>query len=382
MTLQKTDLTNQYETSTISIATLPQTYLEISVSAFNHNVTYYKNKIGSYNNLAVVIKGNGYGHGLQQIAHLCEQNTLVDWICVAQLSEALALQNITKPILVLGYSDVNPEYAIGKNIHFMIDNLEYAHILNAIGKKHAHQFNVHVKIDTGLSRMGILAREALAFIRQLQELDHLRIAGAYSHFAASDSNAEFTQQQLELYNRTIAQLHEHNIVPQLLHMSNTASIANLEYPDQFNFFRIGLGIYGLGPDRASLKPVMMWKTRIVTIKTIPAGSSISYACSYQTTRLTRIALLPIGYYDGYDFRFSNKASVLINGSYAPILGRVAMNMCIADVTDIVANMGDEVIVLGTNEKISVHILANLAEIKNVREIITGINPAIVRKVID
>src|SRR5579871_4346076 len=118
-----------------SMVNNPQTYVEISSSAFNHNVSYYKNKIGLHNNLAVVIKGNGYGHGLQQMAQLCAQNALVDWVCVAQLSEALALQNITKPILVLGYSDVSPELAIGRNIHFMVDNLEYAHQLNAIGKE-------------------------------------------------------------------------------------------------------------------------------------------------------------------------------------------------------------------------------------------------------
>src|SRR6266404_2276025 len=156
---------------------MPQTWLEISKAAFNHNVFYYKNIIGQQNKLAAVIKGNGYGHGLQQIALLCEQNQHINWLCVAQLSEGLMLQNISKPILVLGYSDVNPECAIGKNIHFTLDHMDYAHELNSIGKKHGHQFKVHIKVDTGLSRMGIFPHDALSFIQQICKLDNLKITG-------------------------------------------------------------------------------------------------------------------------------------------------------------------------------------------------------------
>jgi alanine racemase len=123
---------------------------------------------------------------------------------------------------------------------------------------------------------------------------------------------------------------------------------------------------------------MTWKTRIVAIKTISAHSYVSYACTYKTERTTRIALLPIGYADGYDFRFSNKTSVLINGAYAPVLGRVAMNMTIIDVTDISAQIDDAVILLGESAGIGVQDLATIAEIPNVREIFTGINPALAR----
>lgn len=359
-----------------------QTYLKLSTSAFNHNAAYYKNKIGKHNNLAVVIKGNGYGHGLQQIATLCEQSPFVDWICVAQLSEALALQNITKPILVLGYSDVSSEYAVNKSIHFMVDHLEYARNLHEIGKKYSYQFHVHVKIDTGLSRMGVLPAESLDFIRTLQKLDHIDIAGIYSHFSASDNNPAFTSYQLEQYKLVIEQLHHNAIFPTHLHMSNSASVSTVEYPDHFNFFRVGLGIYGLGLDKAHLKPVMTWKTHIVNIKTVPKGSYISYTGSHQARRESRIALLPIGYYDGYDFRFSNKTHVMINGSYAPVLGRIAMNMTIIDVTDVSAKIGDEVILIGADEKTNVHALANLGDIKNVREIITGLNLLIARIITD
>ena len=169
--LKKLPLNPYAATDTIK----PQTWLEISATAFNHNVSYYKNLIGPHNKLAAVIKANGYGHGSHQMAYLCEQNKFIDWLCVAQLSEALALQNISKPILVMNYSDVSPEYAVDKNIHFMVDHLEYAQTLNNIGKKHSYQFNVHVKIDTGLSRMGVFADDALAFIAQLQQLDYIHL---------------------------------------------------------------------------------------------------------------------------------------------------------------------------------------------------------------
>lgn len=378
MTLQKNHIQSSQETPLLSPTISPQTYLEISTSAFNHNIAYYKNKIGRHNKLAIVIKGNGYGHGLHQIGSLCEQNEHIDVICVAQLSEALALQNVTKPILVLGYSDVSPELAVNKNIHCMVDSIEYAQQLNTIGKKHNRLFNVHVKIDTGLSRMGIDTAQAHQFIEQLQQLDHIAIYGIYSHFAASDSNPLFTAYQFDQFNALITQLKAMNVCPPFIHMGNSASTTTVSYPEYFNFFRIGIGTYGLGMDNEHLKPVMTWKTHIAHIKTVPKGSYIGYTGSYQVQRESRIALLPVGYYDGYKFRFSNKTTVMINGSYAPVIGRIAMNMTIIDVTDIKAATGDEVTLMGSDEKIHAHTLGALGEIKNVREIITGINPMITR----
>jgi alanine racemase len=161
-------------------------------------------------------------------------------------------------------------------------------------------------------------------------------------------------------------------------MSNSASTTTVSYSEHFNFFRIGIGAYGLGLDSAHLKPVMTWKTHIAHIKTVSKGSYIGYAGSYQVHRESRIALLPVGYYDGYKFSFSNKTTVMINDSYAPVIGRIAMNMTIVDVTDIKATADDEVTLMGSDEKIHAHTLGALGGIKNVREIITGINPMITR----
>ena len=376
MIMHNGNTTNSYVLP--SYTTTPQTWLEISLSAFNRNITYYKNLIGAHNTLAIVIKGNGYGHGLHQMAYLCERNSFVDWLLVAQLSEALALQNITKPILVMGYSDVDPQYAVGKNIHFMIDSLEYAQKLNAIGARHGYIFNVHVKVDTGLSRMGVLASCANTFIQQLQKFDYIAITGIFSHFAASNNNPEFTRSQFTQFNEVLALLDKDAISIKHIHLSNSAAINTLQYPQNFNFFRLGLGAYGLGAQAPHLQPIMSWKTHIIATKTIPANSYVSYACTHTTTRTTRIALLPIGYYEGYDFRFSNKTSVLINGSYAPILGRVAMNITIVDITDIAAHVDDEVLVLGAHFGIAAQDLSDSAGIPNVREFFTGINPTLTR----
>lgn len=378
MILHNNQAINIHKSATTNASQALQTWLEISSAAFNHNVAYYKNKIGHHNQLAAVIKGNGYGHGLHHMAYLCEHNNQVDWLLVAHLSEALALQNITKPILVMNYSDVSPEYAVGKNIHFTVDNLAYAQNLHNIGKKHSYNFHIHIKIDTGLSRMGILASDTLNFITQLQQLDYISIHGIYSHFSASDSNPELTTQQYTQFNDVLASLQSNNICIPNIHLSNSAAISTVTYQPHFNFFRIGVGLYGLGQEYSNLKPVMSWKTHITNIKNIPANSYVSYACTYKTERPTRIALLPIGYVDGYQFRFSNKTSVMINGSYAPILGRVAMNITIIDVTDITAYIDDEVIIMGAYPNIGAHDLAEMGEIRNIREFLVGINPTINR----
>ena len=358
-------------------------WIEINQEAFNHNCAYYKNLIGKNNKLAAVIKGNGYGHGIEHIALLCEQSKNIDWICVAQLSEALLLKDISKPILVLGYSDMDPELVVGKtNIYFMVDHLEYAQLLNEIGKRNSYYFNIHIKVDTGLSRMGVLPQDAVVFIQAIQKLHYLKINGIYSHFAASDSNQEFTAIQLQEFNTILEQLKPKHIVIENIHMRNSAAISTVQYPDSFNFFRVGLGLYGLGLEKDHLKSVMTWKTKIAHIKTVPAYSFIGYANTYQTKRETRIALLPIGYYDGYKFRFSNKTSVVINNQSAPVIGRVAMNITMVDVTDIEANTGDEVILVGADEAVHPDTLTQKAEIKNVREILTGINSSIIREIIE
>jgi alanine racemase len=261
----------------------------------------------------------------------------------------------------------------------MVDNFDYAQTLNNVGKKYSYQFRVHLKIDTGLSRLGILSDEAYAFVLQLKKLSYIKIEGIFSHFVASDNNPVVTSHQLDEFRGVLQQL---SFLPfEHIHMSNTHAITTLNYTKNFNFFRVGLGIYGFGKPCEPLLPALTWKTHIVLIKTVPAHSYVSYACTYKTTRATKIAILPIGYFDGYQLRFSNKTCVLINNQIAPIIGRIAMNMTIIDITDCIAAVGDCVVLIGASSPVRLTNLAATAEIYNVRELLVGLNPAITRVII-
>jgi alanine racemase len=207
-------------------------------------------------------------------------------------------------------------------------------------------------------------------------MPYIKIDGIFSHFISSDNNPELTDQQLNSFICTVQSITSIQISH--VHMSNTLATTSLNYPSFFNFFRVGLGIYGFGLQDNQLQPALSWKTHIVSIKTVPEDSYVSYACTYKTTRATRIALLPIGYADGYQLRFSNKTSVLINNELAPVIGRVAMNMTMVDVTDCDAKIGDMVTLIGNCTPIKATDNAHAAEIYNVREVLTGIHPAITR----
>ncbi len=373
----------------------PYSWIEINQSAIEHNITQYKQVIGS-NKLAVVIKGNAYGHGMFEIGRICQVNKHVDWICTVNLSNALALREkgIAKPILVLGCIDEDIALAAHQNINFTIDNLLVAQQLNSIGKQQNYRFQVHLKIDTGLSRNGIFPDQTLSFIKKIQKLSHVQLHGIYSHFAESDNHdQQFTQQQRQQFTDLLQLLSANSVAIPYKHMTNSAAIVALDHSHEYNFFRIGLGIYGLWSSPANkkttlarypdfaLKPALTWKTRIMRIKTIPADSYVSYKRTHRVEQNTTIAILPIGYYDGYDTRYSNKTSVLINNALAPVIGRVCMNMTIIDITSIpTAQVGDKVTLLGNAPNISAYDLAHAASISNVREVITTINPSISRVV--
>lgn len=374
----------------------PRTWIEISQKAFNHNCAQYKKVIGN-SLLAPVIKSNAYGHGLEQLGSLCEQSEHVDWLCTLLLSNALLLRKkgITKQILVLGLLDVDPTQAINKNIEFVIADNSTVHMLNTIGKKHGYRFGIHIKVDTGLSRLGVLVNEAPAFIEYVNTLPYLNLRGICTHFAESQKeNSSFSTQQYEQFDTILKYLESNNIYVPFKHIANSAATTTLSLP-LGNLYRIGIGIYGLWPLETTkkitqqkypdfdLQPILEWKTHIAYIKTISAYSYVSYDRTYQTTRTTRIGVIPVGYDDGYDFRLSNKASVLIGTAYAPILGNVGMNMTIVDLTDIpYATIGDEVILLGNYPQINVHALGHIMGRINIREILSCICSDIPRVIIN
>lgn len=376
-----------------------RTWIHIDRHAFNRNITAHHAMVAPHNaTIAVVVKSNAYGHGMKEIAHLCQEHEQVAYLCVASLSEAiqLRLQGITKPLLVLGILDSDPSEAIKQNIELAVYDYETAEALNHYAQQCNVKCAIHIKIDTGLSRLGFLPEQALDAVKALQQLQYITIRGIYSHFAESNNeDLAFTNQQLQRFQAVLQTLADHNITIPVSHIANSAGVSAVSLHG-LSMVRMGAGAYGMIPSAISAErscekntyffsqPILRWCTRIMHIRTIPAGEPIGYDRTFVTSRETKIALLPIGYADGYNRRLSNKGVVLLakSGHYAPVIGRVAMNITTIDITDIPeVTTGDEVVLVGHKQAISPNALADLTEGFNPREITTQINPEIPRIIV-
>lgn len=367
----------------------PHTWLEINQTAFDHNIQTYRSLLGDKTTISVVVKSNAYGHGTHEVGLLCQNNPHVDWICTASLSEALQLRSygVTKPILVLSIIDQDPQLAIEHSIDLPVFDIATARTLNQIGAQSGQKVNVHIKIDSGLSRFGLDPRTALSKIMQINQLAHVSIRGIFTSCAESGNpDQTFTLQQLNTFNLVCQQLEELGIRIPFKHGANSAaaSTVHTQFP-LFNFVRLGAGAYGLWHFRDEqsnhselpLQQVLSWKSRIGNLKTVPAGTCVGYDRTFTTTRPTTIAIIPVGYQDGYDRRFTNKGFVLINGYYARVIGRICMNATLIEIPEgKQAQLDDEVILLGNCEKLRAHELAALIESYNAREITTRLSPAI------
>lgn len=364
--------------------------VRVSKFALKHNINQYRKIIGKAMVMGVV-KSNAYGHGFELVAKTI--GPFVDWFGVTNLDEAIALREygIKKPILVLSYYRLDQtEQAVKKNISLVAYDLNQAKAISISAKKLKNQANIHIKIDTGTSRLGVLPNEALKFIKQILTLPNIKIQGLFSHFAASEENNEFTQNQLECFNQIIAVLEKENIHVPIKHFA--CSAASLTTPkSDFDLIRLGIGMYGLWPSKKVAKetkktynihlmPVMSFKVKIVQIKEVLAGSSIGYGCTYKASKNAKIAVLPVGYFEGYSRGLSNKAEVLIAGIRCPIRGRVCMNLLMVEVTGIPkVKVGDEAVLIGKQggEEITADELAELTHTINY-EVVTRINSVIPR----
>lgn len=367
-------------------------WLELDSAAFENNAKQIKLMAGDGVNVAAVIKGNAYGHGLAPVAQLCEQSSFIDWLCAISLSEALALRThgITKPILVLSFIDENPIQAINHDIDLVVQDINTALSIHEQASTIKKNARIHIKIDTGLSRLGFTPENALSAIQRLQELSYLEIVGISTHFAnTSNPHSEFTTKQLLLFEQTINRLENNGIFIPIKHAANSA--ATLHHANtRYNFVRIGAALYGLLPSTDSYQqtPIATWKTNISFIKTVDSDTFVGYDLTYQTTEPTKIAILPVGYYHGYRRTLSNKSVVLIKNKitgtheYAPVIGRICMNQMLINITHIAdVSIGDEVILMGPYDKIRPYDLAIYAESYNPRDITTTINETMKRIII-
>jgi len=365
----------------------PYTWIEINSKALQHNLKELKAVVGN-GVLAPVIKANAYGHGLLQVGRVCQESEHVDWVCVAALSEALALRKsgFTKPILVMVYTDENPALAIEHDISLMVYNKQALKELAEQAQKEKRICNVHIKADTGLSRLGSSPEKTIQFVELAQSLPGINVQGIGTHFAQSQAQDQsFTQKQLTTFKTILQQLKEKNIQIPLRHACNSAATLRLN-AKAGNFFRPGIAVYGYWASPhvqkeasdISLKPVLTWKTKIFNTKTVPAGRSIGYDRTYETKKKTRLGYLPIGYAQGYKRSLANKAYVIVNQKPAAIIGQIGMNVITIDITDIPeAKTGTEVTLIGNASGTRASDLAQLID-GNVRELTTRICPTIPR----
>jgi alanine racemase len=371
-------------------------WVQIDRQALAHNLSLYRSVVPPSQQLSVVLKSNAYGHGLPEVAMLCDSNNDVDVIAVVSVQEAMLLRTlgIKKPILVLSILDGNLAEAIEHNIDLVVYDQQSLHRVLEAAQKISLPAQVHLKIDTGLSRLGVTLPEVPAFATTVAAAHHhIRVRGIFTHLADSEqADHHFVHHQIATLKQALNIFSAHAIRPPLTHAECSAAITAIS--DNFlTLARLGIGLYGLWPSpenkervqkihpHFNLKPVLSWFTKISQLKEIDAGNFVGYDRTFQTTRPTKLAILPIGYWDGYDRRFSNNGIMLINGQLAPVRGRVAMNMTIVDVTDISDVTHDSIVtLLGNHEGVSAQDLAARCNTINY-EVVTRINPLLPRIVV-
>ncbi|WP_028782398.1 alanine racemase [Thalassobacillus devorans] len=318
-----------------------QAWAEVSLDAFRENVLAFKNHIHPNTKLMAVVKADGYGHGAEAMAKEAVAAG-ADYLAVALLDEALLLREagIDEPILVLGYTPPDAAAtAISKEITLTVFTTDAAESVRLAAEFLKKPARVHLKIETGMNRIGIMEEEQALEIIEALTSEYVFIEGAFTHFADADNpDSAYTKEQFAAFCQFVDFLENHIPLP-IKHCCNSA--ATIAYPEMhLDMVRVGISLYGLYPEEhlkplISLKQVMSMKVKPVLIKTLEANNTISYGRTFTTTQPSTIATLPIGYADGLSRTLSNKGDVTIQGKRAPIVGRICMDQTMVDVTGIV-----------------------------------------------
>ena len=347
------------------------TWAEINLDNIKFNLSNIKKILKEDTKICGVLKANAYGHGSVEVAKLLEKEK-VDYFAVARLEEAIELRenDITLPILCLGYiPEESLEIAIINNIIITIYSLEMAQKINDIAKCIKEKAFVHIKIDTGMTRIGFQPnKEAIIDITQIYELGNINVEGIYTHFATADEiNKEFTNTQAQRFKFMVEQLELLGINIPIKHVSNSAAIMDL--PDlKFDMVRCGIILYGHYPsdsvlkERLALKPAMTLKTTVAHIKEVEPGVGISYGLKYKCNSKERIVTIPIGYADGFT-RMQPNPKVWIKEQSFDVVGRICMDQCMVRIDkDINIEVGDPVIIFGEENRSAENIANNLGTI--------------------
>ncbi len=368
---------------------LHRTWAEIDISALKHNFEILKQNANGSKIMAVV-KADAYGHGASQIAPVLQEQG-ADWFAVSNIDEAIYLRNcgIEKPILILGYT---PAEKVAELYDFDLSQCvyskDYAKLLNDFALKENKKIKVHIKLDTGMSRIGFDCRnDNLSGINDAADCAKMGgfvFEGVFTHFAVADRNQTqedgFTDQQYSRFIKAIKTFEKEGLKPELCHCCNSAGYI-LDSDKHLSLSRIGISLYGLSPSsdletNLDLIPVMTVKSVVSMVKEIEKGDTVSYGRTFKADKKMKIATVTAGYADGYPRLLSNKGYVVINGKKANIIGRVCMDQMCVDISDIDnVKIGDEVILFGKD--LVVDNLADMIGTINY-EIICGISPRVPR----
>jgi alanine racemase len=371
-------------------------WVEIDGRAPEHNLRQLRAGAAPGVLACAVVKSNAYGHGVAQIAPLLPS---ADWFAVNSLEEGLELRGlgIAKPILLLGHVPLSRLLeAVEADLSLTVYNPETIKALGALPST-ARAARLHVKVDTGTSRQGVLPEALEEFMRLVKRTPGVVLEGVSTHFANIEDtlNHQYAELQLQRFEAALAVVDGIVGRPRIVHAACTAA-SILFASTHFTMLRSGIGLYGLWPSRETMlsarekggtvpdfRPALAWKTRIAQIKRLPEGTFVGYGCSYRTTRQTVLGILPVGYADGYDRALGNRAHVLMHGRRAPVIGRICMNLTMVDLTDAPsARLEDEVVLLGQSgdERISAETMAEWAGTINY-EVVTRISPLLPRAVV-
>jgi len=341
------------------------TWLEIDLGAIAHNVRRLKELAGDAQ-LMISLKADAYGHGAVQVAHTALLNG-ASWLGVACLSEGVALRQagIVAPILILGFTPPwQARDALRHDLAVTVFDLDVARAFSRAALALERPARVHVKVDTGMARLGIFPQEAVAFVQSLRELPGLVVEGIFTHLSVADGTSEweeaYTQGQLAAFDRVLADLRAAGIQIPLVHALNSAGLLRgggrpvgpTAPTGPHMLVRCGIAVYGLDPSPqvrcpADFRPALAWKTQVAQVKELPAGSYVGYGAAYRTEGPERIAVIPVGYADGFRRSPQNWGEVLVRGRRAPIVGRVCMDQTMINVTHIPGvRLGDEVVLIG------------------------------------
>lgn len=347
-------------------------WAEIDLDALRHNIAQVRSAIGG-RRLLFAIKADAYGHGLREIARAARDG--VDAFGVASVEEGVSCRQAgvrDQPVLILSpVAEKEIPALFEYRLMPTVSDEQFAIALAQEAQRRQTVLPVHIEVDTGMGRTGVSLNQALEFITRIVALPGINLAGVFTHFPAADTDINFTRAQVTAFNKLIEQLAEHGITGFLRHAANSAGCLNIPEA-QLDMVRPGLMLYGIMPlsyhfghrqAPFTLKPVMSLRSRIVSLREVPAGTSISYERTYFTSRTSKIAVISAGYGDGYPHSLTNRGYCLLHGRKVPVVGNVSMDLTMLDVTDVPeAKLGDTVTLLGAadSQKICANELALLA----------------------